>query len=320
MWGLSPSKYIIQGVKNCQLHLTDKLNGKYSIPARADNPFPVDYDPSTDLSDILDPECSSIYQHLIGVMRWMVERGCIDIATEVSMLSSYLACPHKGHLENALHVMGYLQLKHNSLLIFDPTYPDIDQTASSSFEWTEFYGDAEEAIPPNMPPPLGKDVDLCMMVDSEHAREKRTQRSRNGFIIFCNLAPIIWLSKQQEPIESSVFDAEFVAMKHRIKMLRGLRYKIRMMGIPLSGPTYIYGNNKSQVTNSSRPELTLKKRFNSICYHAIHDLVAMGETLLMHIRTGENLADFLTKTTSGAKCRKLISGVVHDIYDDFPIQ
>jgi hypothetical protein len=71
-WGLSPSKYVFQAVKNCQLHLTEKLNGKYLIPARADNPFPVDYDPSTDFSDILDPECSSFYQHLIIVMRWMV--------------------------------------------------------------------------------------------------------------------------------------------------------------------------------------------------------------------------------------------------------
>ncbi len=102
VWGLSPSKYVIQAVKNCQLHLTEKLVGRYSIPARADNPFPVDYDPSTDFSDILDPDCSSFYQHLIGVMRWMVELGCIDIATD-SMLSSYLACPRKGHLENALH-------------------------------------------------------------------------------------------------------------------------------------------------------------------------------------------------------------------------
>jgi hypothetical protein len=234
------------------------------------------------------------------VMRWMVELGRIDIATEVSMLSSYLACPRKGHLKNALHVMGYLRQKHNSRLIFDPTYPDIDQTAFPSFDWTEFYGNVEEAIPPGMPPPLGKDVDLRMMVDSDHAGEKRTQRSRTGFIIFCNLAPIIWLSKQQRTIESSVFGAEFVAMKHGIETLRGLRCKIRMMGIPLSGPTYVYGDSKSQVTNSSRPELTLKKKCNSICYHAIYESVAMGETLLMLIRTGDNLADFLTKTTSGA--------------------
>jgi hypothetical protein len=40
-WGLSPSKYVVRAVKNCQLHLTDKLNMKYYIPARADNPFPV---------------------------------------------------------------------------------------------------------------------------------------------------------------------------------------------------------------------------------------------------------------------------------------
>ncbi len=247
----------------------------------------------------------------------MVELGCIDIATEVSMLSSYLACPREGHLKNALHVMGYLRLKHNSRLIFDPTYPDIDQTAFPSFDWMEFYGDVEEAIPPNMPPPLGKDVDLHMMVDSDHAGDKRTRLSCTGFIIFCNLAPIIWLSKQQATIETSVFGAEFVAMKHGIKMLRGLIYKIRMIGVLLSGPTYIYGDNKSQVTNSYRPESTLKKKCNSICYHAICESVAMGETLLMHIWTGDNLADFLTKTTSGAKHRKLVSGVVYDIYDDF---
>jgi hypothetical protein len=184
----------------------------------------------------------------------------------------------------------------------------------------EFYGNVEEAIPPDMPPPLGKDVDLRMMVDSDHAGEKRTRRSCTGFIIFCNLAPIIWLSKQQVTIDTSVFGAEFIAMKHGIKTLRGLRYKIRMMGIPLSGPTYIYCDNKSQVTNSSRPESTPKKKCNSISYHAIRELVAMGETLLMHIRTGENLADFLTKTTSGTKCCKLVSGVVHDIYNNFPKQ
>ncbi len=55
----------------------------------------------------------------------------------------------------------------------------------------EFYGNVEEEIPPDMPPPLGKDLDLCMMIDSDHAGEKRTQRFHTGFIVSCNLAPII---------------------------------------------------------------------------------------------------------------------------------
>ncbi len=57
------------------------------------------------------------------------------------------------------------------------------KTAFPSFEWMEFYGVVEEAIPPGMPPPLGKDVDLCMMVDSDHAGEKRTRHSHTRYII-----------------------------------------------------------------------------------------------------------------------------------------
>jgi hypothetical protein len=108
-----------------------------------------------------------------------------------------------------------------------------------------------------------------MICDSNHTGCKQTHRSQTGILIYCNLALIIWVSKQQPTIETSIFGADFVAMKHGIKVLRGLHYKLHMMGVPLSGPTYIYGDNKSQVTNSSRPESTLKKKSHSICYHAI---------------------------------------------------
>ena len=60
-------------------------------------------------------------------MSWMVEQGRVDIAMEVSLLLSYLAAyPCEGHLETALHIMGYLKNKHNTRLVFDPAYPDID--------------------------------------------------------------------------------------------------------------------------------------------------------------------------------------------------
>ncbi len=315
-WGMSPSKYVNQSVKNYQSHLTEKLNDKYKIPTRADNPFPANYCPDTDATKPLDPECLSFYQHLIGVMRWMVELGRVDIATKISMLWSYLAYPCEGHLEAAIHVMGYLRLKHNSQLIFDPTYPDIDLDSFPSFDWTEFYGDVTKAILTNMPKPLGKEVDIGMMVDSDHTGDKQTRRSRTGFLIYCNMVLIIWLSKRQPTIETFVFGAKFLAMKHGIKTLRGLRYKLQMMGVPLTGPSFIYWDNKSQVTNSSRPESTLKKKCNSICYHANRELVAICKSLITHIQTWFNLADFLTKVTNGAMRRRLVGNVLFDIYDN----
>ncbi len=186
--------------------------------------------------------------------------------------------------------MAYLKAKHNSRLVFDPTYSNIDLSNFQTCEWKEFYGDVKEGIPLDAPKPLGKDVDICMMVDSDHSGDKKTRRSRTGFLIFVNNAIVDWLSKRQQTIETSVFGAEFVALKHGMEKLRGLRYKLRMMGVPLTGPSYIYGDNMSVIHNTQRPESTLKMKSNSICYHAVRESVAMGESLTGHIRTEHNLA------------------------------
>ena len=89
-----------------------------------------------------------------------------------------------------------------------------------------------------------------------------------------------------------------------------------MMGIPLSGSSYIYGANKSAITNSTRPELTLQKKINSICYHALCESVATGESLLTHVGTADNPAELLTKPTFGAKRQRLVGGLLYDIYNE----
>ena len=193
-------------------------------------------------------------------------------------------------------MMGYLKWKQNSRLFFDPTYPDIDfDTFNDRAQRKTFYGDVNEAIPPNAPDPRGKAVDLRMWVDSDHAGDNMTRRSRTGYFIFLNTVLIDWLSKKQATIEGSVFGVEFVAMKTGAKSLRGIRYKLRMMGVPLTRPTYVYGDNMSAIYNTSRPESTLKKKRNSICYHAVHKAVASGECLTTHCKTRDNYSDMITK-------------------------
>jgi hypothetical protein len=48
------------------------------------------------------------------------------------------------------------------------------------------------------------------------------------------------------------------------------------MGIPLTGPSFINVDNKLQVTNSTEPDMSLRKKCNFICYHAVQASVAMG--------------------------------------------
>ncbi len=155
-----------------------------------------------------------------------------------------------------------------------------------------------------------------MMVDSNHAGDKTTRQSRTGFLIFLNMSLLNWLSQKQPTIESSVFGAEFFAMKLGVEVLWGIRYKLRMMGIPIAGPTYVYGDNMSVIHNTQRPESTLKKKNLSICYHAVRKAVAMGEILTSHVRTENNFSDFMTKVTYGQKWRHLVGSILFDIYDD----
>ena len=90
-----------------------------------------------------------------------------------------------------------------------------------------------------------------------------------------------------------------------------------MMGVGISGPSYIYGNNMSVFHNTTRPESMLKKKSNSICYHAICKSVAMGESLTGHIGTNENIGDLATKVLYEQKRRHMVLQLLYDIYDDY---
>ena len=51
----------------------------------------------------------------------------VDVCMEISAMVSIMASPRKGHLEQLFHMFVYLRIKHNSLMVFDPSEPDIDE-------------------------------------------------------------------------------------------------------------------------------------------------------------------------------------------------
>ena len=78
------------------------------MPKKAANPFPGDYEPKLDTTPTLNSELSSWYASLIGMLRWMVEIGRVDIITEVSKMASQMASPREGHLDALMHIFGFL--------------------------------------------------------------------------------------------------------------------------------------------------------------------------------------------------------------------
>ena len=312
-WSFRSSQYVQSAVHNVEKHLRS-IN--QSLPKYAPAPFTTNCRPEIDISSTLNESDSSYYQSLIGILRWVVELGRVDITCEVSMMASMMAMPRSGHLNQLFHMFAYLKNKHNAEMVFDSTVPDIDEAEFPAEDWRNTQlGKSIEELSPNTKEPLGIGFTIRAYVDSDHAGDEITRRSRTGFISFLNNSPIYWSSKKQGGIETSSFGSKFMAMKQCCEYLRGLRYKLRMMGIPVEGPSFIFGDNKSVLVNSSKPDSVLKKKSNSIAYHFVREGCAANEWRVTYINTHSNVADLLTKPLGGGeKRRRFIGMVLHYVY------
>ena len=312
-WSFSSSQYVQSAIANVERYLKGKDE---SLPKRASAPFSANYRPEIDISSELHPTEAAYYQSLIGILRWIVELGRVDITCEVSMMASMMALPRVGHLNQLFHIFAYLRLRHNSEMVFDPTLPDFDENLFPKQDWRHTpYSHAKEDLPPKIPAAPGFGFVISAYVDSDHAGDAVTRRSRTGFIIYLNNAPIFWFSKKQGGIETSSFGSEFIAMKQCCEYIRGLRYKLRMMGVPVDGPAYIFGDNKSVLANSSQPDSVLKKKSNSIAYHYVREGSATDEWRVTYIPTADNVADLLTKPIGGGEKRqKFIKMILHYVF------
>jgi hypothetical protein len=273
------------------------------------------YKPKLDGSPELDAEKANFYQSQVGVLQWIIEMGRLDITMEVSMLAAHMAAPREGHLRVVYQVFAYLKNKQNARLIYDPTYPRINRSQFKSDQsWATFYGDVKGAIPPNAPVPRGRSVILRLFVDSDHAGNMVTRRSRTGLVQLISNAIVNWFSKKQGSVESSTFGSKFVALNTVMEANRGLRYKLRMMGVLIDGDTLVFCDNQSVVPNATRPESLLKKKSNAIAYHAVREAVAMKEIMICHVPTDDNVAEIMTKVLpSGARRNTLVELLLWDI-------
>ena len=323
-WGMSAEQYVRDAVKTVKTKLKKEgfeFNKKLSDPKyRPRQPFSnVNYRPELDVTEACNDSQVSYYYNLIGVLRWMIELGRIDIYYEVSVLSQQLAYPREGHLTQVFHIFKYLDTHKENMLNFDPTYLSLPEPLDPAHNtqckveaMKKFYPDAGEAIPDNAPRPRGKEVQINTFVDADHAGNKVTRRSHTGILIFLNMAPIYWMSKRQNCVETSTYSSEFVALKIAAEKIIALRYKLRMFGIPIDGPANVFCDNEAVYKNSSIAESTLKKKHNSVAFHKVRECTAASILIVHKEETGSNLADLFTKSLAADRRVYLIQRIMTD--------
>ena len=92
-------------------------------------------------------------------------------------------------------MFGFLKIKYNTELILDPSYPEINKSNFKKKNWTHsVYGNVKEEVisdtDPNYCKPREKGFVISSYVDSDYARDSIIRRSKTGFVVLVNCAPI----------------------------------------------------------------------------------------------------------------------------------
>jgi hypothetical protein len=218
--------------------------------------------------------------------------------------------PRQGHFEAALHLFGYLKAFPKGRILIDQTPYLKPEATFTDYDWTEFYPDAEEELPPDMPPPLGQPMTTVCYVDADHAHDTITRRSVTGVLLFLNGMPVKWYSKRQKTVETSSYGSELVATRIAIELVQELRYKLRMLGVPIDRSTTMYGDNMAVILNTTVPSSQLKKKHNAIAYHRVREAIAAKIVQFAHIPSIINIADVLTKPLPVDTFQRLVTPIL----------
>ena len=120
--------------EECEAYLARK---EKKLNAKAGAPISNGYRPEIEATDELRPVDAAYYQLLIGILRWVVELGRFNMCVKVSMLSSCLDMPRKGHIQQLFHIFAYLKKHQNTEMVFYPPFPYFDADKLQRQDWSQ---------------------------------------------------------------------------------------------------------------------------------------------------------------------------------------
>ena len=91
-------KYAKVAVENINDFLAENVREIKGGKREHSGPFPPSYLPELDVTKECNEEHASIFRQIIGIYRWIIEPGRIDMSIEVSLLSKYKASLRERYL------------------------------------------------------------------------------------------------------------------------------------------------------------------------------------------------------------------------------
>ena len=221
-------------------------------------------------TDKVNPEIQEEYRSIVGSLLYMTSIHRIDIAYAVHRLSRFLTSCTELHLLQAYHVVGYLKrtAKLSPRLVYKAGTTDTN---------------GKFIIP-----------DLITYADSGYLSDEYC-KSATGIVTMLGEAPIMWRSSLQSVNALSTCEAEFISLAEGAKSTIFPMQLLLEMNVDTRPFTLKEDNEACIKLVRQNVDFKRSKHILNRFYYLRHIAATMAK--VQHVRSEEQLADILTKST-----------------------
>jgi hypothetical protein len=185
-----------------------------------------------------------------------------DIMLSVCMCEIFQAVPKECHMRAIKRIMRYLVLTPNLGLWYSK----------------------------------GSHFDLIGYSDVDYTGCKVDRKCTSGTCQFLGRPIVSWSSKKQNSITLSTAEAEYVATGSCCAQLLWMRQTLKDYGYTKNQvPLICLCDNESAIKIACNPCEHSRTKHIDIRHHFLRDHAIMGDIVISHVRTNEQLADIFTK-------------------------
>jgi Reverse transcriptase (RNA-dependent DNA polymerase) len=212
------------------------------------------------------------YRELVGSLMYLSVCTRPDISQAVGALARYMSAPKKEHWDAALSLLRYVR-------------------------GTTAFGIC-----------FGDGLGLQGYCDADYAGDVDTRRSTTGYVFVLNGGAVSWSSRFQPTVAVSTAEAEYMAAASAVKEALWLRKLFAAFGMDVT-PVRMFCDNQAALKLIKHPIASMRSKHIDVQHHFVRERVARGEVVFEYCRSGDMVADCLTKALSVSMFSNCLAGM-----------